>query len=257
MWLALPSLFIQLSQSSQTRVVILSGAGDRAFTTGLDLEVPSSLSRIMPSSSEKTTQDSARTSFVVQRYIANFQACVSAIAQCSKPVIAAIHGHCLGLGIDIISAADIRLATHAARFAVKEVDIGLAADVGTLSRLPKICGGGNMSWVKDVCLSARSFSASEAHSHGLVSWIGAPGLDPAAAKAEIIGYAMQMAAEIAAKSPVAVQSTKRLIDYSIDHSIADGLDYTAVWNAARLQTHDIAEAIAAGRQKRRPTFEKL
>lgn len=131
---------------------------------------------------------------------------------------------------------------------VKEVDIGLAADVGTLSRLPKI--GVSMSWVKDICYTARVFESAEALRMGFVSLIG-PGKD-ATLKA-----ALERASLIATKSPVAVQGTKHLIDYSRDHSVDDGLEYTAVWNSAMLQTEDVKAAMLSGLQKKKVSFSKL
>lgn len=145
----------------------------------------------------------------------------------------------------------MRLCAADAKFAVKEVDIGLAADIGTLTRLPKVVGNG--SWVKDVCLSGRVFGAEEAGRVGFVSWVGGKG----GAKAEVVGEAVRWAAEVAGKSPVAVQGTKELLDWSWDRSVQDGLRYTSVWNSAMLQGGDTREAMMAGIAKRKPRFEKL
>jgi Delta3,5-Delta2,4-dienoyl-CoA isomerase len=131
-----------------------------------------------------------------------------------EAVICVAHGFCYGLGIDIVSATDIRICAQNTRFAVKEVDIGLAADIGTLSRLPKIVG--NASWVKDVSLTARDFSADEALEQGFVSRVHET-------KASAVGAAEKLAATIAEKSPVAVQGTKELINYSRDHSVDEGV----------------------------------
>jgi delta(3,5)-delta(2,4)-dienoyl-CoA isomerase len=131
---------------------------------------------------------------------------------------------------------------------VKEVDIGIAADIGTLSRLPKAVG--NFSWVKDIALSARIFGGDEALRVGLVSGVYKD-------KAEAVAEALKLASLIASKSPVAVLGTKELLNYSRDHSVQDGLAYTAVWNAAMLQTADMKDAMLSGMQKRKPTFAKL
>ena len=146
--------------------------------------------------------------------------------------------------------ADVRICAKEAKFAVKEVDIGLAADIGTLSRLPKVVGNG--SWVKEVCLTARIFTASEAASVGFVSWIGKSG-----GKEEVIAEAVRIAGVMAEKSPVAVQSTKELLNWSWSRSVEDGLRYTSVWNAAALQAEDVGEATRAGVEKRRGRFAKL
>ena len=145
-------------------------------------------------------------------------------------------------------ACDIRLSTANTQLSVKEVDIGIAADIGTLSRLPKAVG--NFSWVKDVTLSARIFGSEEALRVGLVSGVYKD-------KTEAVAEALKLASLIASKSPVATLGTKELLNYSRDHSVADGLGYTAVWNAAMLQTSDTKDAMLSGLQKRKPTFPKL
>ncbi len=124
-----------------------------------------------------------------------------------------MHGISIGLAIDLSCCADIRICSKDTKFSVKEVDIGLAADIGTLSRLPKIVG--NHSWVKDVCLSARFFDADEAFAVGFVSQV----LDN---KAQAIETATKMATLIASKSPVAVQGTKDILNYSRDKSVSEG-----------------------------------
>lgn len=128
-------------------------------------------------------------------------------------VIAVLHGISYGLALDIVLAADIRVCAASTRFAVKEVDIGLAADIGTLSRLPR--AGVSMSWAKEVCLSARDFDAKEALAVGLVSRVCED-------KAAALKHGLELASTIAAKSPVAVVGTKHVLNYSRDHSIADG-----------------------------------
>lgn len=142
----------------------------------------------------------------------------------------------------------MRVCSSDTRFAVKEVDIGLAADVGTLARLPKIVG--STSWVKDVCLSARDFSASEALGVGFVSQVHE-------GKAAALEAGLAMAGGLAGKSPVAVQGTKELLNYGREHATADSLRYTTVWNSVALQAGDVTAAMAGVFGKRKPTFEKL
>lgn len=163
-------------------------------------------------------------------------------------VICVLHGFCLGLAIDMACTTDIRISSADAKLSVKEVDIGLAADIGTLSRLPKIVG--SLSWVKDVTLSARIFSAEEALRVGFVSAVESD-------KDAAVKKALEMASLIAAKSPVAVQSTKAIVNWSVDHTVEDGLAYTKAWNSAALQTGDISEAVGATLGKRKARFEKL
>lgn len=261
MWSELPPLFSFLSTSPDTRVVILSGAGSKAFTTGLDVQAASQNSILDPdyqppsgsSHSNAESQprlDGARAATHMRRHIDSFQACITAIENCEKPVIAALHGWCLGLAIDISLCADVRICAKDTTFAVKEVDIGIAADIGTLSRLPKVVGNG--SWIKDVCLSARQFGAAEAEKVGLVSWVGGQG-----GKEEVIQEALRWAEIVAGKSPVAVQGTKEILNWSWNRSVEDGLRYTRVWNSAALQSDDVKAAMTAGMKRQKPNFSKL
>ena len=159
-----------------------------------------------------------------------------------------LHGISYGLAIDMSSACDIRLCTKDVRMAVKEVDIGLAADIGTLTRLPKVVG--NLSWVKEVAYSARDFGAEEALRVGFVSAV-------AANKEEGKKLALDLCKRIAEKSPVAVLGTKEIINYSRDHTIESGLRYTAIWNSGMVQTEDVKSAMLSGIQRRKPKFSKL
>lgn len=131
---------------------------------------------------------------------------------------------------------------------MKEVDIGLAADIGTLTRLPKIVG--SFSWVKEVSLSARYFQANEAHRVGFVSQV-------LANKAEALSEAFRMSQLLASKSPIAVQGTKELLNHAKNHSVADSLHYTGIWNSAALQTKDVYESLSSLKKKVSPRFEKL
>jgi len=253
MWAELPPLFSFLSTSPSTRAVILSGAGPKAFTTGLDVQTANENSILNPESIRKRggeSLDSARVAKFMRHHVDEFQAAITSIEKCEKPVIAAMHGWCLGLAIDISLCADVRICAKDAKFAVKEVDIGLAADIGTLSRLPKLVGNG--SWVKDVCLTARQFGAEEARREGLVSWVGESG-----GKEEVMQEALRWAELVASKSPVAVQGTKEILTWSWNRSVEDGLRYTSVWNSAALQSDDVKEAMLSGMKKRTPRFSKM
>jgi len=171
------------------------------------------------------------------------------VEKCSKPVICALHGIAYGLAVDLSLACDIRLAASNTRLSVKEVDIGLAADIGTLSRLPKAVG--SFSWVKEVCLTAREWDAREAEKVGFVSSTVEGG------RKEVLARGLQIAEGIAQKSPVAVWGTKELLNYSRDRGVEDGLRYTAVWNAAALQTVDVQSALLSGLKKKKAVFSKL
>ena len=209
MWLELQTIFNHLSHSPTVRAIILSGAGPKAFTAGLDVKAAS---QGLLSSDDSQT-DPARKAFHLRRHINSFQDCISAIERCEKPVIVAMHGFSLGLAVDIATAADIRLCAADTKFAVKEVDIGLAADIGTLTRLPKVVG--NFGWVKEVALSARIFGAEEALRVGFVSQVFG-------GKEEVLKGALEVAGLIASKSPVAVLGTKDILNWSRDRSVEDG-----------------------------------
>lgn len=162
-------------------------------------------------------------------------------------MIASIHGACIGGGIDIVTACDIRYATEDAFFAVKEVDLAITADLGTLQRLPAIVGYGN---AMELALSGRRFSGSEAKQMGLVSRVFG-------SRGALDDFVSLVAQEIAEKSPMAVTGTKAVLLKSRDLSLEQGLDYVATWNSAMLLSDDLKEATSAYFQKRKPVFAKL
>ncbi|KAI0406562.1 enoyl CoA hydratase-like protein, partial [Xylaria palmicola] len=208
MWLELSEVFKKLSHDPHVRAVVFSGAGDRAFSSGLDVQAASQGSVLSPDG----TSDGSRFATRVRRHIYEFQDSISAIEKCEKPVIVVLHGISIGLAIDMSCCADIRVCSKDTKFSVKEVDIGMAADIGTLSRLPKIVG--SQSWVKEVCLSARFFGADEALSVGFVSRV-------LETKAKAVDSAMKLATLLAEKSPVAVQGTKEILNHARDNTVAD------------------------------------
>lgn len=213
MFHTLGSIFNALSADPDVRAIVLTGAGDRAFTAGLDVQAAASEQSIL-NAADSPNEDGARKAFKMKRHIDLLQASISAVEKCAKPVICVLHGISYGAAIDIASCSDIRLCSKDVRLSVREVDIGLAADLGTLSRLP--ASGVPMSFVKDVCLTARDFGAQEALSVGFVSGV----FD---SKAAALERGLDLAKLIASKSPVAVQGTKAVLNYSRDHTIADGM----------------------------------
>ncbi|KAJ8101842.1 ClpP/crotonase-like domain-containing protein [Lipomyces tetrasporus] len=240
-WTQLRDIFNLISIDPNVRVVILSGAGERAFTSGLEIS-PQLMALLNGGDYEEE-----RARFITRRAIRDFQDSISAIENCSKPVIGLVHGIAFGLAIDILSATDIRMCTSDVQFSVKEVDIGLAADIGTLQRLPKVVK--SLSWCKDVVYTARVFGAQEALVHGFVSKV-------AENKQKGFEDALELANVIAAKSPIAVQGSKHLINYSKDRTVQEGLEYTATWNAFAIG-RDMKDAIAAALSKAKPRYGKL
>ncbi|KAF9325462.1 ClpP/crotonase-like domain-containing protein [Linnemannia elongata] len=238
MWTDIGAVFNQLRDDENVRAIVLSGSG-RCFTSGLDL-----FSLNLP----VVPDDPSRTAFKVRPYIKKLQDSLTAIEICDKAVVAAVHGPCIGGGIDITTACDIRYASKDAYFSVKEVDIGLAADVGTLQRLPKVVG--NIGWVRELCLTGRNFDSKEALEQGFVSKV----VDDHKA---VLAAALATATLIAQKSPVAAIGTKHILNYSRDHTVQEGLDYVATWNQVMLTTPDLPTAAAAQMSKTKAVFAKL
>ncbi|KAG2052241.1 ClpP/crotonase [Suillus hirtellus] len=226
------------------RVVVLSSAFPKVFSAGIDFQ------ELINLGSNNTT-DPARRALLVRNDILDIQHAVSAPERCPIPVIAAAHGLVIGLGIDIISACDVRYTASDAKFSIKEVDMGLAADAGTLGYLQNITG--NKSLVHELAYTARMFSSDEAEKLGLVSRVVQGGRDA------VVAAALQLAIDIASKSPVAVSGTKRLLLHARDHSVADNLEYTATWNSAALQAMDLQQSVKAGmaKSKESPKFLPL
>ena len=212
MWLELREIFDKLSYDPNVRAVVISGAGPRAFTTGLDVKAAAE-GTLSETGDDK---DVARRATDLRRHVAEFQDCITAVERCGKPVIAAMHGFSFGLAIDLSTATDVRICAADTKFSVKEVDIGLAADIGTLSRLPKVVG--HYGWVKEVALTARVFGAEEALRVGFVNAVYQ-------SKEEMIKAGVELGALIASKSPVAVQGTKELLNWSREHSVQDGMSF--------------------------------
>ena len=235
MWLELSQVFQNLSHNPDVRAIVLTGAGEKAFTAGLDVKAASQ----GWIAGEGGNPDPARQAAFIRQHVASFQDCISAIERCEKPVIVAMHGFALGLAIDVSTAADVRLCSRDVRFAVKEVDIGLAADIGTLSRLPKVVG--NYGWVKEVALTARIFGADEALRVGFVNSV----YDK---KEDLVRAAMELGALMASKSPVAVQGTKEILNWSRDHSVQDGevFFYSSICVLMALLTDQVFAILLSG-----------
>jgi enoyl-CoA hydratase len=219
---------------SDIRVVIIKAEG-KSFSAGTDLEEAAKL----------LAQSSADGRDRMRKEILELQQCFTKIEKCRKPVIAAVHSHCIGGGVDMICACDIRMATTDAIFSIRETRMGIIADVGTLQRLPHIIGHG---WFRELALSGRDFTAQEALEMGLVTRICN---DPPTLYKE----AEKLASQIAACPPLTVQGTKEVILYSRDNGIEAGLQYVAQKNAAALPSEDLFEAVSAFMEKRQPVFK--
>ncbi|KAI8320237.1 ClpP/crotonase [Martensiomyces pterosporus] len=246
MWRDIGRCFREFKTDGDVRCVVLSGSGSM-FTAGLDLKEAASNPRFNGTGDDENA-DVARKGYYHRLHIMDWQDCFSAVETCDKPVICAIHNGCFGAGVDLITACDIRIASEDAYFYIKEVDIGMAADVGTLQRLPKVVG--NDSWVREACYTARRIPAKEAQFVGLVSSVYPN-------KEELLKAAFDTASAIASKSPVAIVSTKHLLNYSRDHTVQEGLEYTAIWNSLAHNSHDMGLAIVSSLKKQKAQFPKL
>jgi enoyl-CoA hydratase len=230
-WYELRDAARALDAEPSARAVVLSGAG-RHFCAGIDLGM---LAELRP-----TGLEPGRLSEELYRRILDLQDTLTAFERCRKPVLAAISGACIGAGLDLAVACDLRYASADAQFALKEVDMGLAADVGVLQRLPRIVGEGV---ARELAYTCRTVTGAEAAELRLVNrCFDSP--------EELRKGVMELARELAAKPPLALRGTKRAITFARDHSVADGLDQIATWNASALLTEDIPEALTAFQQKR-------
>ncbi|XP_077283653.1 delta(3,5)-Delta(2,4)-dienoyl-CoA isomerase, mitochondrial-like [Arctopsyche grandis] len=243
LWIELQNCFNELSNNADCRVIVISGSG-KHFTAGLDLQDAMTMGQELAEH-----DDIARKVRYLNRTLKISQDSITSLETCVKPVISAVHSACIGAGVDLITASDIRYCSKDAWFQVTEVDIGMAADVGTLQRLPKVIG--NMSLVRELCYTARKFKSDEALNCGLISKVFND-------KDSLIKGAVELADEIAQKSPVAVQTTKETIVYSLDHTNQEGLDYIRLQNQVLLQSEDFINACMAQATKgEKPVFAKL
>jgi enoyl-CoA hydratase/carnithine racemase len=237
MWHELRTAMRWLDAAPQARVAILRGAGAQ-FSAGIDLALLAGLRAQIDDPCEGRTRENLR------RVILDLQDTLTSIDRCRKPVIAAIHGACIGGAVDLALACDLRYCSADATFSVREIDVGLTADLGTLQRLPRLVGEG---MARELAYTGRDVAGPEAQALGIVNRCYD---DPAA----LAAGAGAIAAAIAAKSPLAVRGCKEMITWARDHSLADGLSYVATWNAAMLLSADLPEALGAARERRAPTF---
>jgi len=238
MWDEIGAAFRQMDKDDDVRVIVLSGAGGY-FSAGIDFGFVGALLAEVSAFPEGQKQEALREKILY------LQRSFSEVEKCRKPVIAMIHGACVGAGLDLISACDLRFTCEGAHFCLKEIDLGLVADVGSLQRLPRIVGEGK---VREWALTAKKVSAKEAFESQLVNEVFP---DEQAMKQGVT----LVAQTIAAKSPLAVRGVKTVMNYSRDHSIADGLDYVATWNAGMLLSEEGHEAVAAMMERRKANFK--
>ncbi|CAO2181873.1 unnamed protein product [Urochloa humidicola] len=240
----IPRAMSLLDRLPSARAVVLSAAGPH-FCAGIELGGPGN--PLAAASPDKGAADPVAAAEGLRRAILEMQEALTAIERCRKPVIAAVHGACVGGGVDVVAACDIRCCSRDATFVLKEVDMAIVADLGGLQRLPRIVGYGNAA---DLALTGRKITAMEAKEMGLVSRV----FD---SKKELDAGVAKIAKEIALKSAWAVMGTKAVLLRSRDVTVEQGLEHVATWNAAMLRSNDLKEAIRAFLEKRKPVFSKL
>jgi enoyl-CoA hydratase len=243
----LPRAMAALSADESVRCVVVAARGPH-FTVGLDL---SSLAALAgedggtAATGGAGTPSAARIARRTHADVLRLQAAITSVADCPKPVVAAVHGYCIGGGVDLVSACDLRLASEDALFSVRETRMAIVADLGSLQRLPLLIGMGH---VAELAYTGKDVDAARAERMGLVNRIL-----PDAAGA--VAAAREVAGEIAANSPLAVQGTKAVLSRLHQQRVADSLAYVAAWNAGHLRSDDLIEAVTAFMDKRAPRFE--
>ena len=245
LWRDLPRAMDALAADTAVRAVVVAAQGPH-FSVGLDLKA---MGGVLGGGGEEPGAGSSGASMAARARAARtsvlrLQDSITAVARCPKPVIAAVHGYCIGGGVDLIAACDIRLASADAVFSVREAKVAIVADLGSLQRLPAIIGAGHLA---ELAFTGKDISAERAKEIGLVN-------DVAADADGVHKAAHALALEIAANSPIAVQGTKAVLAANEGRTVAEGLDYVATWNAGMLASDDLTEAMTAFMEKRPPKF---
>lgn len=244
-WNELPMIVDEMSASGSVRAVVLSSEG-KHYCSGMDLSVfTASGSDVAPAGSD--VGHPSRRSERFRSTALKLQDSFNALERARMPVLCAIQGACVGGGIDMVSADDLRYADATAYFSIAEINIGMTADVGTLQRMPRLVPEGI---VRELAYTGRKWSVDEALAVGFVNRV----FDD---HASLMSGVHEIAAEIASKSPMAIWGTKKSMHYSQDHTIADGLEYIANWNAGMFDTDDMAEAFTAKIEQRPGNFPDL
>ena len=239
-WQEFPSVIHDINNESAARVIVISSTG-KHFCAGMDLAV------FTENNTDKNTE-LARKHDQLRRSVLKLQACFNVLESARMPVLMAIQGGCIGGAVDMVSAADCRYCTSDAFFSIEETKLGMTADLGTLQRLPKLI---SMGLVKELAYTGRRMQAKEAKEAGLVNNV----YDD---HQSMLSAVMEVAAEITARSPLAVTGCKEMINYARDHSVADSLNYMSVWQSGMFQPqNDMMETFKAKAEKRAPEFEEL
>ena len=238
-WRELPEIVGELDDAGTARVIGVSSTGPH-FTAGLDFAIVSS---------ELSADDAGvgRGRAALRELILHLQESLSCLERARMPVIAAIQGGCVGGGVDVITACDMRYCTEDAFFCIQEINIGITADVGTLQRLPRIIPAGV---ARELAYTGRRLPARRAKEIGLVNEVYPT-------QESMLAGVMEIAREIAGHSPLAVWGSKEMLNYARDHRVEEGLNFIATWQAGMFQPREVDEAFRARRENRKPVFPDL
>lgn len=237
-WKEMQQVMEYLDGEEEVRTIVLSGNG-KHFCSGIDLELLMSIQQFQQIDCEGRKRETLR------QFILDLQRTVTAIEACRKPVIAAVHGACMGGGLDILAACDLRYCTQDAYFCLKEIDLGMVADLGSIQRLPAIIG---LGLTAELAYTARKLPAEEALKAGLVTRVFTN-------EADLQEGVLELATAIAGKSPLSIRGIKSSLLYARDHTVADSLRQISTWNAAMFLSDDLMEAFQSTMEKRAAKFK--
>jgi enoyl-CoA hydratase len=244
LWNDLPRAMQAVGEDTDVRAVVVAARGPH-FSVGLDLKAMGGLlSGSGEAGGASAAPSMAARARKARSEVLRLQASITAVEACPKPVMAAVHGYCIGGGVDLIAACDIRLASADAVFSVREAKVAIVADLGSLQRLPGIIGAGHLA---ELAYTGKDIDAARAKEIGLIN-------DVSADAESVQAAAAALAAEIAANSPIAVQGTKAVLAANDGRTVGEGLEYVATWNAGMLASDDLVEAMTAFMERRPPKF---
>lgn len=239
-WREFPDAIRALDTTAEARVLVISSSG-KHFCAGMDLEV------FTQPDPDMFQGEAGRRAEAMRRLVQQLQACFSVLEEVRMPVITAIQGGCIGGALDLVCASDMRYCTKDAFFTVKETELGMTADLGTLQRLPQLVAPG---LARELAYTGRKMLATEAVTSGFVNEV----FDD---QDQMLSGVMKIAELISQRSPLAITGCKQMINYARDHSTADSLSYMATWQAGMFQPADMMQTFAAKMSGKQPDFEGL